>query len=81
MSVTAVVLTLNEEHNIGDCLSSLAWTDEQVVFDSFSTDGTVDLSEAAGAQVVQHAFGVVSLEYLRVIQARICHYSPPFMFV
>lgn len=56
MSVAAVVLTLNEEQNVGECLASLAWTDRQVVFDSFSTDATVELSRAAGAEVLQHRF-------------------------
>jgi (heptosyl)LPS beta-1,4-glucosyltransferase len=56
MSVTAVVLTLNEERNIAACLESLAWADNLVVFDSFSTDGTADLARQAGAEVIQHPF-------------------------
>jgi len=54
--VTAIVPTLNEEANILDCLASLAWADQRVVFDCFSTDRTVDLARQAGAQVLQHAF-------------------------
>lgn len=56
MNVTAVVLTLNEECNVKECLASLAWADRMVVFDSFSTDRTVDLARAAGAEVIQHPF-------------------------
>jgi len=56
MSVTAVVLTLNEERNIEACLESLAWADNLVVFDSFSTNGTADLARRAGAEVIQHPF-------------------------
>ena len=56
MSVTAIVLTLNEEQHIADCLASLAWADRRVVFDSFSTDGTVALARQAGAEVLQHPF-------------------------
>jgi len=56
MKLTAIVLTLNEEQNIVDCLASLTWADERVVFDSYSTDGTPDLARQAGAQVVQHRF-------------------------
>ncbi|HSH05670.1 MAG TPA: glycosyltransferase family 2 protein [Anaerolineae bacterium] len=55
-TITAVVLTLNEEEHIGDCLASLGWADKRLVFDSFSQDKTVSLAEAAGAQVVQHPF-------------------------
>ena len=56
MNVTAIVPTLNEEANILDCLESLAWADQRVVFDCFSTDKTVDLARQAGAQVLQHPF-------------------------
>ena len=56
MSLVAVVLTLNEEQNIEDCLASLGWADSQVVFDSFSTDRTVELGLRAGAEVMQHPF-------------------------
>ena len=56
MEVAAVVLTLNEEEHIEACLASLAWADRRVVFDSFSTDRTVELAEAAGAEVIQHPF-------------------------
>jgi glycosyltransferase involved in cell wall biosynthesis len=56
MNVTAIVLTLNEEHNIEECLASLAWADHMVVFDSFSTDQTVELARQAGADVLQHPF-------------------------
>jgi len=56
MNVTAIVPTLNEEHNILDCLASLAWADRRVVFDCFSTDGTVDLARQAGVEVIQHPF-------------------------
>jgi (heptosyl)LPS beta-1,4-glucosyltransferase len=56
MNVTAIVLTLNEERNIEECLDSLAWVDKQVVFDSFSTDRTVELAQRAGAEVIQHPF-------------------------
>jgi glycosyltransferase involved in cell wall biosynthesis len=54
--LTAIVLTYNEERHLPDCLASLAWAPEVVVFDSFSTDGTVAAARAAGATVVQRAF-------------------------
>ena len=55
-TLTVIVLTLNEERNIAACLESLAWADKLVVFDSFSTDRTVDLAREAGAEVLQHPF-------------------------
>ena len=38
-----VVITKNEEQNIGDCLASVAWADEIVVVDAESHDQTVPL--------------------------------------
>jgi glycosyltransferase involved in cell wall biosynthesis len=54
--ISAVVLTRNEEENLPDCLASLAWADELLVVDSFSTDKTVELARSMGARVVQHPF-------------------------
>jgi glycosyltransferase involved in cell wall biosynthesis len=55
-TLVAVVLTLNEERHITECLASLAWADARLVFDSFSTDRTVALARAAGAEVAQNRF-------------------------
>ncbi|MBI3608035.1 MAG: glycosyltransferase family 2 protein [Nitrospirae bacterium] len=40
-TVSAVVITFNEEQNVGGCLESLRWVDDLVVVDSESRDGTV----------------------------------------
>lgn len=51
--VSVLILTLNEEGNLPACLESVAWSDDVVVLDSFSTDSTCDLARAANARVVQ----------------------------
>ncbi len=56
MSISVLILTLDEEVNIGACLDTLGWCDDVVVLDSFSTDRTRALAEARGARVVQRAF-------------------------
>lgn len=48
-----LVITFNEEDNIGRCLSSVAFADERVVVDSFSTDATVELASRRGAKVLR----------------------------
>ncbi len=53
--VVAVVLAHDEERHIGECLDSLAWADERLVVDDFSTDRTAELARDRGARVVQHA--------------------------
>jgi len=54
VELAAVVLTRNEERHIGECLDSLAWADERVVFDDLSTDRTLEIAQAKGARVLQH---------------------------
>ena len=56
MSISVLILTLNEERSIEACLDSVAWCDDVVVLDSFSTDRTKALAQARGARVMQRAF-------------------------
>lgn len=53
MTISAVIITKNEENLLPDCLRSLDWVDEIVVVDSGSTDGTVAIAAGHGARVSQ----------------------------
>jgi glycosyltransferase involved in cell wall biosynthesis len=61
-SLTVTVITKNEAHNIEDCLRSVPFADQRLVLDSGSTDGTVEIARALGAEVSINAdwqgFGV-----------------------
>jgi glycosyltransferase involved in cell wall biosynthesis len=54
LSVT--VITKNEAGNIEDCLRSVAWAQEIVVVDQFSSDGTADIAKSLGARVYQESW-------------------------
>jgi len=54
--ISVLILTLNEEVNLPGCLVSVAWSDDIVVFDSFSSDRTVEVAQSAGARVIQREF-------------------------
>ena len=56
MSVSVLILTLNEEINIAACLESLSWCDDVVVLDSLSTDSTRAIAAEHGARVVTRPF-------------------------
>jgi glycosyltransferase involved in cell wall biosynthesis len=51
-----LILTKNEELDLPGCLDSVAWSDDVHVFDSQSTDRTVQLATARGAHVAQRRF-------------------------
>lgn len=55
--LSVVIITYNEERNIGRCIDSvLPIADEIVVLDSFSDDHTRIIAESKGAKVVQEKF-------------------------
>lgn len=56
MRLAAIILTYNEEAHITACVESVRFADTVIVFDSFSTDHTVKLAQAAGATVMQNRF-------------------------
>lgn len=56
-AVSVVIITYNEEKNIGRCIRSVqSFADEVVVLDSFSTDHTVDIALEMGAVVTSQTF-------------------------
>jgi len=57
LSLSVVIITLNEEPNIGRCLDSVAnIADELIVVDSGSTDNTEEICISRGARFVHQDF-------------------------
>ncbi len=56
MTISAVIITFNEEDRITKCLESLQWVDEIIIVDSYSTDNTVSLCKNFTNQVYQRNF-------------------------
>lgn len=55
MSITAIILTKNEEKNIKRCINGLTGlVDRIVLVDSFSDDKTVEIAKSMGAEVFQN---------------------------
>ncbi|MBI1301623.1 MAG: glycosyltransferase [Alphaproteobacteria bacterium] len=52
ISVSVIVVTKNEEHNIARCLDAIKGFSEVIVADSNSTDKTVEIAEKHGAKVI-----------------------------
>lgn len=56
LQVTALIPAFNSIKNMPDLLSDLAWADQILVVDSYSTDGTVEYCREHGADVIQHEY-------------------------
>ena len=55
--LSVLVLTKNEEKNLGTCLKSVeGLADEVIIVDSFSTDTTKDIAKMYGARFYEHEF-------------------------
>jgi glycosyltransferase involved in cell wall biosynthesis len=72
MQLSVVIITLNEEKNLGRCLASVKEVaDDIVVVDSFSTDRTEVIAKEHDARFVQHAFeGHIEQKSWAVTQAQ-----------
>src|SRR5216683_265403 len=54
--ISVLILTYNEQDNLPACLDSVAWSDDVLVLDSFSTDRTLDIARNRGVKVLQNRF-------------------------
>lgn len=55
-SIAAVVLTKNEETDIGNCLKSLSWATDIIVVDSGSSDKTLEIARMYKAKIFSRDF-------------------------
>jgi glycosyltransferase involved in cell wall biosynthesis len=80
VSVSVYVLTHNNSRTIERCLKSLAWAEELVVVDSFSTDGTYEICQRYTDKVCrrewkghrdqyQYAADLTHLEWIMFVDA------------
>ncbi len=75
IKLSVVIITFNEEKNIGRCLDAIRdIADDIVVVDSFSTDRTEEIVRAKGARFIQHAFeGHIEQKNFAITQAAYPH--------
>ena len=73
--LSVVVITYNEEKNIGKCLESVIdIADDIVVVDSFSTDKTEEIVKSLGGRFIRHAFeGHIQQKNWAITQAKYPH--------
>jgi glycosyltransferase involved in cell wall biosynthesis len=68
-TITAAIIALDEEQNLAELLPRLDWTDEIVVVDGGSRDGTVGLARTLGCRVVSHPLDDFAAQRNRALHA------------
>ncbi len=71
-SVSAYIITKDEEANIARAIESVAWMDEVIVLDSGSSDRTVDIAASLGAKVHTAEFNGFALQKNRALDLCKC---------
>ena len=56
MQISVIITCYNEETHIDALMQSVAWADEIIVVDSYSTDKTITLAEKYTNQILQHPY-------------------------
>ena len=67
-TITAALITLNEEQNLSELLPLLDWTDEIVVVDGGSRDATVQVARSHGCRVLSRRFDTFTRQRNRALQ-------------
>lgn len=75
VQLSVVIITFNEEKNIGRCLESVREiADEIVIVDSYSTDNTEQICNSYGTRFIKHNFeGYIKQKNYALKQAKFKH--------
>ena len=76
--ISVLILTKNEQHDLPGALASVAWSDDVHVFDSHSTDATVEIARSSGATVHSRLFDDYATHRNAALAVRFKH---PWLFI
>jgi len=62
-NISILILTKNEQQDLPDCLKSVSWSDDIHVYDSFSSDNTLDIARQHGATITQRQYAETKLAF------------------
>ena len=63
LNCSVIIMTRNEEKNLHDCLRSVRWSDDIVIYDSYSEDNTSQIGKDFGARIIRRPNYDTSLRY------------------
>ena len=69
LKLSVIILTYNEENYIADAIRSVAFADEIIVLDSYSTDRTPEIVSAFNAKLIYRKFDNYSNQRNHAIQS------------
>jgi len=73
LTISAILITKDEDKNIADCLSTLKFCDEIVIVDCGSSDRTVDIARDLGAKVhISEDWPGFGIQKQRTLDLAIC---------
>lgn len=76
--ISILILTKNEEQDLPGCLESVSWSDDIHVYDSCSTDRTLEIAEIVGAKVTQRVFDGYSSQRNAALK---CDFKHPWVLI
>jgi len=71
-TLTVIIPTFNEEKYIQDCLHSVAFANQIIVIDSYSTDATVAIAKKFNCEIIQRKFDNFSNQKNEAIKLAKC---------
>lgn len=67
--ITGLILTYNEENILSKSLESIKFVDEIIVFDSYSSDNTIQIAKSFNAKIIQRKFDNFSSQRNAALQS------------
>ena len=53
LNCSVIIMTRNEERNLPDCIGSVKWSDDIIIYDSYSEDNTAQIASDFGLRIIR----------------------------
>ena len=63
LNCSVIIMTRNEEKNLPDCIRSVKWSNDIIIYDSYSEDLTLKIANDFGARIIKRPNYDTSLRY------------------
>ena len=63
LNCSVIIMTKNEEQNLPGCIASVKWSDDIIIYDSYSEDNTAQIANDFGVRIIRRPNYDTSLRY------------------